>query len=126
MKLNKDNPIPLEAAVKYLIRERDGYKQKLDLLVPYTKRLEVRLNDTEKLLDITKTEEVKKMGKTIERLEMENRKLIEEKSAIIKDYHTSEWFKGMQRTHQKLRERIFRLRESLDIAYKKLSEYEGK
>ncbi len=34
------NKVPLEACVKYLVRERDNYKAKLDILVPYTKSLE--------------------------------------------------------------------------------------
>ena len=45
-KANND-PVPLEAAVKYLVRDRDRYKERLDALIPYAKSLEHRLYQKE-------------------------------------------------------------------------------
>lgn len=36
--MNED--VPIEAVLKYIVRERDGYKEKLEHLINYTKSLE--------------------------------------------------------------------------------------
>ena len=38
-----NSDVPLEAVVKWLAKEKDMYKRKLEILVPYTKSLELRL-----------------------------------------------------------------------------------
>ena len=123
-KLNKAEPIPIEAAVKYLIKQRDGYKAKLDELIPYTKRLEVRVRDMEKQIESIGVSDLKEIAKKIERLERENRRLKEENGNLIFDYHRSEWFKGMQRQNQQRQRTINELRIALNRAMVKLSEYE--
>lgn len=125
-KLNREEPIPIEAAVKYIVRDRDGYKAKLDQLIPYTKRLEARVKEMEQQLDIVSLADIKEMEKTIDRLTRENKRLTEENTNLIFDYHQSEWFKGMQRQHQKRQGTIKNLRISLNEAIIKLAEYEGK
>ena len=117
MKINED--VPIEAVVKYLVKERDAYKEKLDTLVPYTKRLEARLRDMEAAVDATRADEVRKMEKTIERLERENKRLVEEKTNLIMDYHKTEWFKSMQRAQTRRADTIKHLRDALSNALDK-------
>ena len=118
MKENKE--VPIEAAVKWLIKERDRYKEKLDTIVPYTKSLETRVRDLEKLIEGLGDCPMKR----IEKLEKENRRLIEEKTFLIQDYQKSDWYKSMQVKAKKKDERIHHLRESLLEAMVKLNEYE--
>ena len=118
MKENKE--VPIEAAVKWLIKERDRYKEKLDTIVPYTKSLETRVRDLEKLIEGLGDCPMKR----IEKLEKENRRLIEEKTFLIQDYQKSDWYKSMQVRVNKKDERIRHLRESLLEAMVKLNEYE--
>ena len=120
VKENKE--VPIEAAVKWLIKERDRYKEKLDTIVPYTKSLEVRVRDLEKLIEGLGDCPMKR----IEKLEKENRRLIEEKTFLIQDYQKSDWYKSMQVKTKKKDERIHSLRESLLEAMVKLNEYEGR
>lgn len=112
--------MPIEAAVKWLIKERDRYKEKLDTIVPYTKSLETRVRDLEKLIEGLGDCPMKR----IEKLEKENRRLIEEKTFLIQDYQKSDWYKSMQVKAKKKDERIHSLRESLLEAMVKLNEYE--
>ena len=42
--------VPIEAAVKYLIKEKDELKRKLDMIVPYTKSLEEKVQNLNKEL----------------------------------------------------------------------------
>ena len=118
VKENKE--VPIEAAVKWLIKERDRYKEKLDTIVPYTKSLETRVRDLEKLIEGLGDCPMKR----IEKLEKENRRLIEEKTFLIQDYQKSDWYKSMQVKAKKKDERIHHLRESLLEAMVKLNEYE--
>lgn len=115
MKENKE--IPLEACVKYLVRERDELKRKLDLLVPYTKKLESEKKSLEKLVSETMSDK----DKTIARLEKENIRLVEEKTMLISDYQSSEWYKGLLRGHNRKDELIKRLKSERDEAYRKLN-----
>ena len=46
---NKD--VPITTVLRYIKRERDEYKRKLDLLVPYTKRLEEKVKMYEASLE---------------------------------------------------------------------------
>lgn len=44
---NSNPDVPLEAVVKYLVKERDEANAKLEQLVGYTKSLEVRVKEME-------------------------------------------------------------------------------
>ena len=121
---NKENPIPIEAAFKYLVKENKEYKRKLDMLVPYTKKLEQKVQELEKNIDLSKDENIKKLVARIDKLEKENKRLIEENTHLIFDYHKTEWFKGMQKHQQKRQETIKNLRIALNRAMVKLSKYE--
>ena len=118
--VKENREVPIEAAVKWLIKERDRYKEKLDTIVPYTKSLETRVRDLEKLIEGLGDCPMKR----IEKLEKENRRLIEEKTFLIQDYQKSDWYKSMQVRVNKKDERIRHLRESLLEAMVKLNEYE--
>ena len=118
--VKENREVPIEAAVKWLIKERDRYKEKLDTIVPYTKSLETRVRDLEKLIEGLGDCPMKR----IEKLEKENRRLIEEKTFLIQDYQKSDWYKSMQVKAKKKDERIHSLRESLLEAMVKLNEYE--
>ena len=118
MKENKE--VPIGAAVKWLIKERDEYKRKLDILVPYTKKLEKRVKELEEYIDKLGDQPLNR----IKSLEGENRKLKEEKSNLLHDYQKSDWYRNLQMQTKKDKERIKRLKEGLDVAIKKLGEYE--
>lgn len=103
------NEIPIEGVLKYIKRERDKYKEKLEKLIPYTKNLEERFKDLtarnlvleEALKDYT---ECKKMRKRVEVLEKEKEELIRNNSALISDYKQSDWYKDLHNMNKKLRE----------------------
>lgn len=75
---NNDN-VPTETLLKYVCRERDLYKRKLEQLIPYTKQLEVSLKELESknedtikgtilTLNATHAKEVKRLKKQYKRL----------------------------------------------------------
>lgn len=79
--------IPLEAAVKYLVKERDNLKCKLEILVPYTKSLEKKLKAYENELDEETPAAIRLRA---EELKRENR-------ALKDDYKQSTWYKDLKR-----------------------------
>lgn len=121
---NKD--VPLEAVVKYLVKERDQLKRKLNYIVPYTKHLEAELRDID---NGKKQEENKELAAALRRvrtLEAEKQRLIEENSTLIKDCRKSEWFTQTKKKYDKYKEERNALRRRLNEAYCKLLEYEKK
>lgn len=49
--MKKANPdVPIGAAVKYLLKERDELQRKLDMIVPYTKSLEEEIQNLNRKL----------------------------------------------------------------------------
>lgn len=121
---NKD--VPLEAVVKYLVKERDQLKRKLNYIVPYTKHLEAELRDID---NGKKQEENKELAAALRRvktLEAEKQRLIEENSTLIKDYRKSEWFTQTKKKYDKYKEERNALHIRLNEAYCKLLEYEKK
>lgn len=121
---NKD--IPLEAVVKYLVKERDQLKRKLNYIVPYTKHLEAELRDID---NGKKQEENKELAAALRRvktLEAEKQRLIEENSTLIKDCRKSEWFVQTKKKYDKYKSERDALRIRLNEAYCKLLEYEKK
>jgi len=121
---NKD--VPLEAAVKYLVKERDLYKRKLNYIVPYTKYLEAELRDIDKGKKKEENKELATALRRVDVLEAEKKRLIEENTALIKDYRKSEWFIQLKKRYDKYKSERDAIRQRLNEAYCRLLEYENK
>ena len=111
------NKVPLEACVKYLVMERDNYKAKLDILVPYTKSLEASYKALKEEKDKEHEKELLTLQQRLESLEKQNLRLQEENSNLIKDYRKSEWFAQIERNHKKRQQTINELRHRLNSLY---------
>lgn len=98
--MNED--IPVEALLKYIVKERDKYKQKLETLIPYTKGLEARLADNDKKHEETVT----KMERQFERKCREYEELYKEVVTMRRDYKESAWYRDLHEESRKLREKI--------------------
>lgn len=100
--MEKNNKVPLEAAVKYLIAQRDGYKKKLEILIPYTKNLEARMKDMAK----EHNDEVGKVQARLDRKIKEYDDLYKELVALRRDYKESGWYRDLTESNKRLREKI--------------------
>ena len=92
----KSHDIPLEAVLKWIKKERDSYKAKLDRLVPYTKSLEQRNRE----------------------LEIENTRLRKENSGLASDITKSTIYKG-------LNERYVKVKRDKETLLEKLARHEN-
>ena len=113
------NDIPIEGVLKYIKRERDKYKEKLETLVPYTKSLENKLKElTARNLALEGAlkdyNEQKKLTKRISVLEQEKEMLIKENSALIKDFKQTDWYKQLKDGKKKLRSENKALKQALN------------
>ena len=113
------NDIPIEGVLKYIKRERDKYKEKLETLIPYTKSLEAKLKElTARNLTLENAlkdyNETKKIAKRVSVLELEKERLIKENSAIIADYKQTEWYKQLKDGKKKLRKENVLLKQALN------------
>lgn len=64
MNQTKCNPdVPLEAVLKYIVRDRDRYKSQLDNLIGYTKALEFRVMEMEAQMNMDREEYAEKILK---------------------------------------------------------------
>ena len=113
------NDIPIEGVLKYIKRERDKYKEKLETLVPYTKSLENKLKElTARNLTLEGAlkdyNEQKKLIKRISVLEQEKEMLIKENSALIKDFKQTDWYKQLKDGKKKLRRENKALKQALN------------
>ena len=111
-KMNKD--VPAETIIRYITRERDRFKQKLAVLVPYTKSLEKRLRAQQEEREDRHDHEIEKYEKRISVLEKTIERLTTENSNLIKDYRNSEWFKSLERANKQRRAEMKTLREALN------------
>lgn len=114
-----ENDIPIEGVLKYIKRERDKYKEKLETLVPYTKSLENKLKElTARNLTLEGAlkdyNEQKKLIKRIGVLEQEKEMLIKENSALIKDFKQTDWYKQLKDGKKKLRRENKALKQALN------------
>lgn len=114
-----ENDIPIEGVLKYIKRERDKYKEKLETLVPYTKSLENKLKELTArniALDgaLKDYNEQKKLTKRISVLEQEKEMLIKENSALIKDFKQTDWYKQLKDGKKKLRRENKALKQALN------------
>ena len=85
--------------VKYLARERDRYKEKLEKLIPYTKSLERKVAEYQHVFveydGNDPNKEVAFLRQQLNLLKEENRNL-------VRDYKKSNWYKSMMGTQSKL------------------------
>jgi len=114
-----ENDIPIEGVLKYIKRERDKYKEKLETLIPYTKSLENKLKElTARNLTLEGAlkdyNEQKKLTKRISVLEQEKEMLIKENSALIKDFKQTDWYKQLKDGKKKLRNENKVLKQALN------------
>ena len=111
------NDIPIEGVLKYIKKERDNYKDKLETLIPYTKSLELKLK--EQLIVIGNLhDEINRLNAELEankvtkaeigeakHLVKENALLRAELKAMKEDYKQSDWYKTLQRHRKQLRDK---------------------
>jgi len=118
-KPNED--VPLEGVVKWIARERDGYKAKLAKLVPYTKELEAKVA---KLVPYTKELEAKvtryeKALNPSEDGELSYNSLLAnfkhlkgENLALRTNLKESDWYRTLYKKAEKYRKECVSLRRS--------------
>lgn len=133
------NPqVPISAVLKYIVKDRDKYKAKLDQLIPYAKSLEKKVQDLEKEIDglnkRLKENEVKKADLAMMKQTMnENEFMKEELRAFRRDFKETAWFKQMDDDRKRMREALKKLRiafsrmcvsQGIDIKSQDIEDYE--
>ena len=94
--MRKVKKVPLEAAVKYLVKERDELKAKLNILVPYTKKMEADLKSRQDFVYAEYWKEINALTAERDQLKAEN-------IAYRKDFKTSNWYNQLHGNLEKLR-----------------------
>lgn len=89
--MGSNHNIPLEAVVKYLAKERDNYKQRLDQIVPYTKSLEEKIRRYEECF-----EKASEDPKDVSFLKTQLLLIKTENRMLIKEYKKSNWYKSLE------------------------------
>lgn len=105
-KPNED--VPLEGVVKWIARERDGYKAKLAKLVPYTKELEAKVTRYEKALNPTENGEL-----SYNSLLANFKHLKGENLALRTNLRESDWYRTLINKAEKYRKECVSLRRSI-------------
>lgn len=77
-KMNKD--VPTEGVVKWLAKERDAAKEKLEQLIGYTKGLETRILEMEAAANIAREEYAESIAKERKKTAAAERALAEQES----------------------------------------------
>lgn len=114
------NPqIPIKAVLKYIVRDRDNYKNKLDQLIPYAKSLEEKLKalqeDYDDLSRRYEENEVKKCDMSLlKQYKNENEAMKAELKAFRDDYRQSEWYKQIEEDRTRARRKSKELKETLN------------
>lgn len=115
------NDIPPEALLKWIVKERDKYKAKLDMLVPYTKSLEDRVRFLEK----ARTADNESLMKQLSNAKARIAHLTQEKSELIEDYHKTEWYGQIQESCSRKNKRIVALQQTISRLMIELNSKEG-
>lgn len=106
------NDVPLEGVLKYIKKERDKYKEKLDVLKEYTKLLEEKFNKALKIIEEkdAEIEALKEENKSL-RTDVKNTKLWQDFKASnrIKDLKLKE----NKITLSRLTSEIYHLKKAL-------------
>lgn len=104
--------VPLSVAVKWIVKDRDKYKEKLEQLIPYTKQLESgRSQRIEELQN-----EVLRLKNRLEKKNRDYEALMAENTALRRGYQDSEWYRSLQENNKQLRQTITNLRKALNRA----------
>lgn len=103
----KNNDVPIEAVLKYIVRDRDHYKAKLEQLIPYTKSLEQKLKDNE-------TELLAQASARIKELQSQRDQFLEELSAFREDNKQTAWYIQLEEDRKRLRKENKALRKALN------------
>ena len=122
-----DNPqIPISAVLKYIKKDRDDYKSKLETLTDYTKELERRVKDLEGIIRIRDEEiltleqklsenEVSKAEMAnLHQLKKENEFMHAELSRFRADYRETSWFKQLYEDKRRLMESNRKLKRAMN------------
>ena len=105
------NKVPIQGVLKYIVAERDKYKNKLETLIPYTKSLEEKYKDLKSqyddLLQRFADNEVKKgiYNSAVK----ENEFMRAELKAFRDDYKQTSWYDQMSEDRKKWKEKYQKL-----------------
>ena len=102
--VNRNPDVPLEAVLKWLKKDRDKLQAKLDMLVPYTKRLEKKLETQRVEIEREKDAEIAKLRKQLENTDKQWKLQMHDNAQLIKDYKQSEWYKCLKKQNKSLRD----------------------
>lgn len=120
------NDIPLEAVLKYIKRERDKYKEKVEILTAYSKSLEAKIknlaskeSDLEKALKEVATlkaelEARKALVSENKMLKNENEFMKSELRAFREDARKTAWFAQAEEERQRLFKKVRLLKKTLN------------
>lgn len=113
------NDIPAEAVIPYLVKQRNGYKAKLDYITPYTKSLEAKVKALEKKVQeqdgiISELRDAKSKLGWMRQIEQENERMKKELKALRKDYKSSDWYLQKEGELKRLRKKIGEMRMALN------------
>lgn len=120
------NDIPLEAVLKYIKRERDKYKEKVDILTAYSKSLEQRVKSlASKEPDLEKAvKEIANLKAQLEArkalvsenkmLKNENEFMKSELKAFREDARKTAWFAQAEEERQRLFKKVRLLKKTLN------------
>lgn len=104
--------VPLSVAVKWIVKDRDKYKEKLEQLIPYTKQLE---SGRSQRIDELQNE-VLRLKNRLEKKNRDYEALMAENTALRRGYQDSEWYRSLQENNKQLRQTITTLRKALNHA----------
>lgn len=103
-KRNKD--VPVEIVVKYIVQERDKYKEKLHSTVEYAKAREKYLQEEKKREIEIRDAQIKHLENLIKSLEGRVQKLTIDNGMLVNEYKKSDWYKQLHNQNKKLRDKV--------------------
>lgn len=117
-KRNKD--VPVEAVLKYIIQERDNYKEKLHSTVEYAKAREKYLREEKKREIESRDVQIKRLEQKVKSLEGQVQKLMIDNGMLVNEYKKSDWYKQLHNKNKKLQEKVGQWRMIANRAISKL------
>lgn len=120
--------IPLEAVLKYIKKDRDDYKAKLEKLIPYTKQLETKVKELERELEdiesqMKNLEVSRQMVLDAKNAALDNARMKEEIKAFREDAKKTAWFKQLDDDRKNLKEQNKKLKMAFNHI---LTKYDNK
>ena len=104
--------VPLSVAVKWIVKDRDKYKEKLEQLIPYTKQLEAGRSKRIEELE----SEVARLRNKLDKKNRDYEALVSENAAIRRNYKESGWYRDLMERNAQMRQTITTLRKALNHA----------